>query len=242
MQVSKKLITQKLFAEFLCSAIFGFAVYAAILNTKSDEATISSTTVGLTVAFSAVALIYTFCDHSVAHFNPAITIATVVAGKIEIALGLSYVCVQLLGFMLASLLAVLCFPYGYERTLKFITPAKVSESLSTTSLFFTEFILSFILVFVAFEVGINAVREPGVTLFIGEPQKDRSNFAPLTIGFTLGFLAFLASTTSGGAFNPGIVFGPAILGANFTDFWVYIVAEILGGILGAIVQVFLLFK
>ncbi|OQS54027.1 MIP plasma membrane transporter [Ecytonucleospora hepatopenaei] len=242
MQVSKKLIAQRVFAEFLCSCIFGFAVYSAILNTKSEEVSVSGTTVGLTVGFSGIALIYTFADHSVAHFNPAITISTILTGKIEIAMGICYVCAQLIGFLVASLLVVVCFPYGYSETLELITPAKVTEDLSTTSLFFTEFILSFILVFVAFEVGINAVREPGVTLFIGEPQKDRSILAPLTIGLTLGFLGFLASTTSGGAFNPGIVFGPAILGSNYSDFWVYIVSELSGGLLGALVQVFLLFK
>lgn len=242
MNVSKKLIAQRIFAEFLCSTIFGFAVYSAILNTKAEDVGSSGTTVGLTVGFSGIALIYTFCDHTVAHFNPAITIATIITGKLEIAMGICYVCSQLLGFMVASLLTVLCFPYGYSKTLEYITPAKVVNDLSNVSLFFTEFILSFILVFVAFEVGINAVREPGVTLFIGEPQKDRSILAPLTIGLTLGFLGFLASTTSGGAFNPGIVFGPAILGNNYNNFWIYITSEIAGGIVGALVQVFLLFK
>ena len=242
MNTSTKLICQKLFAEMLCSCIFGFAVYSAILNTKASNSSISSTTVGLTVCFSSISLIYTFCDHSVAHFNPAITIAAICTGKLDILLGIGYVIAQLIGFILATLLTVVCFPYGYLKTMEFIASARISDDISTVNLFFTEFILSFILVFIAFEVGINAIREPGVTLFVGIIQIDRSKFAPLTIGITLGFLAFLASTTSGGAFNPGIVWGPAIMGGNFDDFVIYIISELSGGLLGAFIQVFLLFK
>merc|ERR1712126_35671 len=194
MNIKTKLICQKLFAEFLCSLIFGFAVYSAVLNTKAEESAAPSTAVGLTVAFSAIALIYTFCDHCAAHFNPAITIAAICTGKLEVFLGIGYVVVQLIGFFIASLLVVLCFPYGYNKTLDLITPLRVSDDITGLNLFWTEFILTFILVFVAFEVGINAVREPGVTLYVGQSQVDRSKFAPLTIGCTLGFLAFLAST------------------------------------------------
>ncbi|ORD93482.1 AQP [Enterospora canceri] len=220
----------------------GAVVYSAVLNTKASENPAPSTAVGLTVAFSSIALIYTFCDHCASHFNPAITIAALVTGKLDLALGIGYVIAQLLGFFIASLLAVLCFPYGYSKTLDLITPGAVSDEISDHNIFWAEFILSFILVFVAFEVGINAVREPGVTLFVGETQIDRSKFAPLTIGSTLGFLAFLASSTSGGAFNPGIVFGPSIAGGNFEYFWQFVVAELCGGLLGGLVQVFLLFK
>ncbi|KAL6120996.1 MIP plasma membrane transporter [Nucleospora cyclopteri] len=241
MDVEKKRILQKLFAEFLASFIFGFAVYSAILNTKSDSPT-SGTTVGLTVCFAGISLIYTFCDHTISHFNPALTFATIITGKLDPIMGTGYIIVQLIGFFLASILCVVCFPYDYMDTLKFITASKASDNISNINLFFEEFSLSFILAFVAFEVGVNAIREPGVTLFVNEPQVDRSKLAPLTIGFTLGFLAFLASTTSGGAFNPGLVFGPAIASGDFTYFWIFITSELTGALLGALVQVFILFK
>lgn len=39
----------------------------------------------------------------------------------------------------------------------------------------------------------------------------KSGFAPLSIGFTLGFLCFLGGSVSGGAFNPARVFGAGML-------------------------------
>jgi glycerol uptake facilitator-like aquaporin len=36
----------------------------------------------------------------------------------------------------------------------------------------------------------------------------QTGFAPLAIGFAIGFLSFIGGSTSGGVFNPARLFGP----------------------------------
>ena len=67
----------------------------------------------------------------------------------------------------------------------------------------------------------------------------KGGFAPIAIGFTLGFLNFIGGTVSGGCFNPARAFGPALIGQNWTDQWLYWVADLCGaGIAGYVHMIF----
>ena len=57
--------------------------------------------------------------------------------------------------------------------------------------------------------------------------------AGVAIGFTLGFNFILGGPISGGALNPARAFAPALIVWNFDYQWIYWVAPILGGIIGA---------
>lgn len=242
MRVNKVLL-QSLFAECVCSMIFGYAVYAAILNTKSLENASTDLYVPLAVCFSAIAIIYTFLDHTICHFNPAITLSAMLTMKLPVLTGLFYIIAQVIGFILAVCLVAVNFSFDWDETMTLISPAKVDASLSNTALFFTEFVLTAILVFVAFENGVNSKRNPEFSFYGDTPQVDRSIVVPLIIGLTLGFLALLAPTTSGGAFNPGLIFAPSLLGNTWnSDAWEFYVGEFTGGLFGALLQVWFLFK
>jgi glycerol uptake facilitator-like aquaporin len=73
----------------LVTTLFLFIVCAVGLNVeRSGHAESESLVVGaLTTGFASVALIYSFADVSGAHFNPAVTFATIVTGKTTIAKG-----------------------------------------------------------------------------------------------------------------------------------------------------------
>ncbi|ORD97349.1 AQP [Hepatospora eriocheir] len=233
--------SQSYFAEFLCTSIFGYCVYSAVASSKIDSY-LSSTAVGLTVGFSGIVLIYTFVDLTVAHFNPAITLAAICFNKLDVIDGLVYILMQVLGFIFAALLIILSFPENDESVLNYIQTLRVSKEVNNLNLFVVEAILTFILVFVAFSVAINSKRDSDKSLYGDEELPDRSIVAPLTIGLTLAFLAFVAPTTSGGLFNPGLAFAPSILIGDFEDVYVYIIAEFLGGIIGGFLQVFVFYK
>lgn len=64
----------------------------------------------------------------------------------------------------------------------------------------------------------------------------RKNHAPLVIGLTIGFLATLGSSVSGGAFNPLRVTAPAFFTLNFNYVWIYWVGDCIGGILAGLVH------
>jgi hypothetical protein len=66
----------------------------------------------------------------------------------------------------------------------------------------------------------------------------KAGFAPVAIGFTLGFLGLIGGTVSGGAFNPARVFGPALISGNFKNHWLYWVADFVGAALAGYTQSF----
>jgi glycerol uptake facilitator-like aquaporin len=238
---------QSVFGEMICSFVFGFAVYSAILGSKETEQAAGGAIVGLTVAFSAVAVIYAFCDVAVAHFNPAITLTAILTGKLPIIRGLGYILAQYVGFTVSICALLACFPGSYSHKLDSIRPNKNAPGVSSSEVFFTELFLTGILVFVAFSVGVNPYLperdEEGKLIDPHEDEPvDRRVTAPLCIGLTLGFLAFLGLASSGGVFNPGITFAPMIMSNTWHDFWLYFAGQYVGGLAGGMLQVFVLYK
>lgn len=239
---STKAQIQSLIAEALASFIFGYAVYSSVLSVKSENFGVNEVFVPIAVGFSGIVVIYTFLDHTICHFNPAITLAAILTRKLPIILGFLYIIAQFAGFVLATCMAKANFSQSWKFTMTQLAPSRVDPDLSNTALFFTEFTLTAILVFVAFENGVNSKRNPDFSFYGDQPQPDRSIVTPLVIGLTLGFLAVLGSITSGGAFNPGLIFAPQLLGNVWTAGWEYYVGSFTGGLFGALVQVWILFK
>ena len=72
------------------------------------------------------------------------------------------------------------------------------------------------------------------------PATAGNSFYGLAIGFTFGAAAFAGSALSGGAFNPAVGLGPAIVHAafgawNIKHVWIYVVGPCAGGALAAAV-------
>ena len=104
---------------------------------------------GIAVGFAAIGLIYSFADVSGAHFNPAVTFASMVTRKTTFRKGLAYVFVQCLGSVLATALLYGCFPQFYPSTLT-VDYQSISSKIQAHQAFFMEFTLTFILVFIIF--------------------------------------------------------------------------------------------
>ncbi|KAM0677387.1 hypothetical protein BDAP_002070 [Binucleata daphniae] len=231
-------------AEGCASFLFGFVVYSAILSSNITDQVSTPVIVGLAIAFASIAIIYTFVDVTVAHFNPAITFAAIFFGKLPIIRGFIYIIFQFLGFMVAAAVILGCFPQGASDKLNIIRAKKQADA-STGNLICTELFLTGILVFVAFQVAINVYKKPKITKDEGslpnpgevDESPDKTILAPLVIGLTLGFLAFLGFGSSGGVYNPGLVFPPVLYTGDWYDSWAYWVAQFVGGLVGAAIQV-----
>ena len=65
-----------------------FIVMATAVNNTRQESPENLVLGALSTALCAVALIYSFADVSGAHFNPAVTFATIVTGKVSIKKGI----------------------------------------------------------------------------------------------------------------------------------------------------------
>jgi len=242
--------------EMLCTFLFIYIVCSTAANFIRLN-TVNNPVVGaLSTGFASVALIYSFADVSGAHFNPAVTFATIVTRKTGLTKGLMYIGAQLIGAVLASLILLATFPedFGTSGNMAAQVAVVPAKDADIGNAFLTELILTFILVYVIFAVAFDTVDNKGVQVVNtpGGKQKKGGNsltiyttsgatkagFAPIAIGFTLGFLCFMGGSVSGGAFNPARVFGPAIVGNVWTDHWMYWIADFLGAGMAGYTQKF----
>jgi MIP family channel proteins len=173
--------------------------------------------VGLTNAFVLFVLIASIGVASGGHFNPAVTTAFIALRRIDPIDGIVYILAQLSGGVLGALLTKgLLLDEG--RASDYGTP-QVSALLSGAFPgAVVEGIGALLLVMTVLALALNP---------------DVRKWAPLAIGAALGFLVMVMGPLTGGSFNPARWFGPALVGNQFDDAWLYIVAPLVGGLLAA---------
>lgn len=166
--------TKKYLAELVGTFLLTFAVIAS-LGAGFPIATpiLAGLTLGL--------FVYTMGGVSGAHVNPAVTIALLSIKKIGFKDALAYIIAQLVGAVLALLLARYLF--GFTSTLVAVDSLKV---------FLAEAVGTFILVF-------------GVTSIV--LKEHASDYSGVVIGGSLLLGAAIASRVSNGAINPAVALG-----------------------------------
>lgn len=164
-----------------------------------------------------VAAIYMFGSVSGAHVNPAVTFAMMLRGQISGSDLVGYVIAQLAGALLASgLVAAVAGVGGVEDTI-----VGAGGGVDVLELFILEAILTALLVIV-----------------IIRTTSGEGRAAPLAIGMALVVIHLAAVPLTGASVNPVRSLGPAIIAADFTDVWVYILAPAVGAIVGVYVDKF----
>ncbi|KAI9204424.1 aquaporin-like protein [Polychytrium aggregatum] len=250
----KRVLLRAVFGEGLCTFLFLFTVEATVVNNSRQETPENLVLGCISTAFVSVALIYSFADVSGAHFNPAVTFATIVTGKVSVRKGLAYIGIQLLAGIIATayLMAVFPKPYdsGYLST-PLAVVVDINSQAKIINAFLMETTLTFILVYVIFATAFDTVDTTNSIKVAGDGKdtnvgknltiyttsgSSKAGFAPVAIGFTLGFLGLLGGTVSGGAFNPARVFGPALLTGSWNNHWIYWVGDFLGAALAGFAQ------
>lgn len=99
--------------------------------------------VALVAGLSLVALAYSFADVSGAHFNPSVTFATWLTGKTSNRKSFLFVISQLIGGILAMAAVIGCF--GDASDAMNVLTCSPDDSIPNGRIFFTEFMLTFIL-------------------------------------------------------------------------------------------------
>jgi aquaporin related protein len=240
------ILGRALMGEFLATFMFLYVAMAVPWNMRRLGVVDPYTSGAIAVAFNGVAVIYSFADISGAHFNPAVTFATIVTGKTTWRKGVAYICAQLLGSTFASFWFIVTFPDGVASigTLAIVP----STDINTFHQVMTEFTLTFVLVYVIFSVafdtvdsnkvevkqtgnsaggGAKNVTAKALTIYTTSGSS-KAGFAPLSIGFTLGLLSLVGGSVSGGAYNPARAFGPALVSGVWTGQWVYWLGDFMG--------------
>ena len=158
------------------------------------------------------------------HFNPAVTFAVWITGRIEPMRAALYVVVQLAGALLAGLALQAVFNVAAWQPVATGTPA-VSPVVGVNGAIVIEAILTVVLVIAVFGTAI-------------DPR------APKVGGFAIG-LAVTADVLMGGpltgaAMNPARWFGPAASSGTFADWYVWWIGPLLGAAVAALVYRFAL--
>jgi MIP family channel proteins len=160
------------------------------------------------------------------HFNPAVTISTWVAGKIETIRAGYYILAQLFGAVLGALLLRASLPERIWRATNLgVTTPSHQFGITNGKAVLIEAILTFFLVITVFAV---AIDDRGVFKAI----------AGLPIGLVLTFDIIVGGLLTGASMNPARSFGPALVAGKWTDFWVYLAGPLSGAIIGASVYWF----
>jgi len=153
-------------------------------------------------------------------FNPAIQIALWVTGKMPSARSGVYIVAQLLGAAAAAYVLKYMVPAGAFDAVNGGIPA-VASGLAIGKAVVIEAALTFFLVWAVF----------------GTQVDDRGPFAK-TAGFTIGLMItvgiFMGGPWTGAAMNPARWFGPALATNDWTNWWVWIVGPIAGGIIAGV--------
>ena len=166
----------------------------------------------LAIGAVLMVMIYAGGHISGAHFNPAVTLAVFIRGKCEAKDVLPYWIAQIAAAAVAARTAVfLCGKSGTPMVIASIPTALVAEFLFT-------FALAYVVVNVATAKGTSG-----------------NSFYGLAIGFTVLTGAFAVGGISGGAFNPAVAIGAAVMKLqSFASIWIHIVADLAGGLVAGL--------
>jgi aquaporin Z len=168
----------------------------------------------LAIGAALMVMIYAGGHISGAHYNPAVTLAVLIRGRINLSEAMVYMGSQLAGAVAAAF--VIGFYVG--------TPDESNQVLAdTTKALVSEVLATFALAYVVLNVA-TAKANAGNSYF------------GIAIGFTVMAMAFAFGDYSGGAFNPAVAIGASIAKAFAWKYiWIYLVGCFGGAILAALV-------
>jgi len=169
----------------------------------------------LAIGSVLMVMIYMGGHVSGGHYNPAVSLAVWMRGKLPLVDLAPYMLFQIVGAVAAA---------GIVGMLKTDAPFLV-EPRAGVSIFnslIAEIIYSFALTLVVLNVATSKATEG-------------NSYYGLAIGFTVLVGAFSVGGVSGGAFNPAVGLGPNLIQLNLAHVWIYIVGPFLGAAIAAIV-------
>lgn len=214
--MDKPMLGQRLGAEVVGTFLFFFLGFCGIaVAVDIDPEAISGLAIAAGFGFGLTLAITAFGHISGGHFNPAVTLGLMVAGKHDRRDVVPYWIAQLIGGFLAVVVVRIAFSGAATDALD-TTPGVDDWKALVLEIVATALFLMVIL----------TVATDG-----GAPWN--GVMAPLLIGLFIFTAANVVGPASGGSFNPARSLDPVLWNGDFGDLWIYLVGPLLGGALGA---------
>lgn len=223
---SRKLVAELVGTAWLVLGGCGSAVLAAAF----PDVGIGLHGVALAFGLTVVTMAYAIGPISGCHLNPAVTIGLFVAGKHPKSEVLPYVLSQLVGGILGAGILYLIASGKVDANIgSFASNGYGAHSPGHFSLaagFLTEVIATMFFLFVI--CGATDKLAP-------------SGFAPLAIGLCLTLIHLFTIPVTNTSVNPARSIGPAVFAGGWAigQLWLFILAPIIGGALGAMLYKFI---
>ena len=153
------------------------------------------------------------------HYNPAVSVAVFLRGKLPASDLLPYIAAQILGAIAGAYLSYMLLDHTFA-------PAPAATATTMTALI-VEVFYTFLLALVVLNVATS-------------PTNEGNSFYGIAIGATIVIAAFAGGPISGGAFNPAVATGAIVVnalsgGGSWSHLWLYLVGPLVGGALAAAV-------
>lgn len=199
---------RKLVVEFLGTFFLVFTVGMVVIDPGAGE--LAPLAIGSVLAL----MVYAGGHISGAHYNPAVTLAVLLRGKVSVNDAVGYWIVQLAAAVVAA--AAVAF-------MKPALPAHaLNDPLDTWPALLAEFLFTFALAYVVLNVATAKSTEG-------------NSYFGFAIGFTVMVGAFAVGPISGGAFNPAVMLGGMIMNVfAWGNMWIYLVGTLVGGAAAAL--------
>jgi len=167
----------------------------------------------LAIGAALMVMIYAGGHISGGHYNPAVTLAVLIRGRISTSEAMVYMGSQLAGAVAAAVVVGI-----YKEA-----PAEAAQSLDTTKAILAEVLGTFALAYVVLNVATAKAN-------VG------NSYYGLAIGFTVLSMAFCFGDYSGGAFNPAVAVGASVMKVfAWKNIWIYLIGCFGGAVLAAII-------
>src|SRR5688572_27535013 len=209
-------------AEFLGTFFLCFAGIAAILSTTPAVGGGGGlVAVALAHGLALSVAVNAFGGVSGAHFNPAVTIAVLAAGRFPASKVPAYIAAQLAGATAAAAICASIFPAAAVSEANLGIPLPASW-VGTATLVTAEIVATMLLVIAIFGT---AVDSRGRAVKIGG----------FGIGLTVTFNILAIGPVTGASMNPARSFGPALVQGHWDWHVLYWLAPIAGAVIAALV-------
>lgn len=214
---------------FAAEFVGTFALVVATCGVGLFTSAGSGNFVAIGAGLAMIMMGYAIGHVSGAHFNPAVTLGLVAAGRFEAEKSISYIVAQVAGGVAAAaVLSVIlsgAIPGGKTAVAAFDAVSNTYGSkggFNFTAAAITEVVASALFLIVV--VGATAKHAP-------------PGIAPIAIGTALMVLYLVALPVTNASLNPARSTAAALFagGTALTELWLFWVAPILGGVIGGLI-------